>query len=255
MIFGTVAYMSPEQARGNVTDARTDIWSFGVLIYEMLTGRNPFSTSTTSDTLAAILTLDVPPLERPDIPAALDTIVRKALQKNLAARYQKIDDLLSNLKSLTLDDVPGGNSNYLSSDPNISFDTTLRQKISTAESRRKVTLEDELKHSTYRPSTHRSIVWAIAASSILIIAGTLGLYWWRTTWRSETPSGNESPSRSPMASWKRDLGEDLDSAARFSPDGKLITFASTRNGISAIWLKQISGGEAFRKNRRINGLK
>ena len=245
MIVGTVAYMSPEQARGSVIDGRTDIWSFGVLMYEMLTGRNPFSASTTSDTLAAILTLDVPPLERPDIPVALDIIVRKALQKDLAVRYKKIDDLLDDLKSLTLDDLPGANFDYFSSDPDVSFDTTLRQKISTAESPRKVTLEDRLKHTTYRDFKYTSVVWAIAASSILLIAGAAGLYWWRTTWGGEMPSGNGSPSISPMASWKRDLGEDLNSAARFSPDGKLVTFASTRNGISAVWLKQISGGEAF----------
>ena len=245
MIVGTVGYMSPEQARGSVIDARTDIWSLGVLMYEMLTGRNPFSGATTSDTLAAILTLDVTPLERPDIPLALDAIVRKALQKNLADRYQKVDDLLSDLKSLTLDAVPGGDLHYLSSDPNVSFDTTLRQRISTAERRRKVTLEDELKRVRYRSPGHPFNVGAIAAGSILLIAGTLSFYWWLTTRRPETPSGNASPSISPVVSWKRDLGEDPKSAARFSPDGKLVTFASTRNGISAIWLKQISGGEAF----------
>jgi predicted ATPase len=102
VIMGTVAYMSPEQARGLETDARTDLWSLGVLLYEMLTRRRPFAGETQSDVLAAILTSEPPPPRDfdPEIPAELERIVLKALRKDLAERYQSAAVLLSDLRRL-----------------------------------------------------------------------------------------------------------------------------------------------------------
>jgi predicted ATPase/serine/threonine protein kinase len=103
MIVGTLAYMSPEQARGVAVDARTDVFSFGVVLYEMLTGRMPFTGETTSDVLAAILTKEPPsPVAfNPEIPAALERIVLKAMAKQRAARYPSAKELLADLKSLS----------------------------------------------------------------------------------------------------------------------------------------------------------
>lgn len=95
---GTVAYMSPEQARGKEVDVRTDIWSVGVCLYEMLSGRLPFAGETTSDMIAAILKSE--PLLVDSVPIELQRIVRKALQKERDERYQTVKDLLLDLRDL-----------------------------------------------------------------------------------------------------------------------------------------------------------
>jgi len=90
IIVGTLRYMSPEQARGKKLDNATDIWSLGVVIYEMVTGHYPFEDDTVTDVLASILKGIPPPLTdyRPQTPAELDRIVMKALAKEKDQRYQ-----------------------------------------------------------------------------------------------------------------------------------------------------------------------
>jgi len=102
VVMGTAAYMSPEQARGSHVDARTDIWSFGCVVYEMVTGRRPFEGKTTSDVIGLILHKEPPPLARfaPDVPAELERIVTKTLRKDREERYQVMKDLALDLKSL-----------------------------------------------------------------------------------------------------------------------------------------------------------
>ena len=102
MLLGTLAYMSPEQARGKRVDARTDIFSFGILLYEMVTKRAPFEGETTSDIIAAILKTDPPPLflHSPESPTELERIVTKAMAKKQEERYQTAKDLLIDLKRL-----------------------------------------------------------------------------------------------------------------------------------------------------------
>jgi len=99
VVMGTVSYMSPEQTRGKEIDARSDIWSLGVVLYEMLTGRTPFAAETMNDSIAAILTREPAPLD-PQAPAELQRIVRKSLQKNTDERYQTVKDLQLDLKNL-----------------------------------------------------------------------------------------------------------------------------------------------------------
>ena len=99
---GTVRYMSPEQARGESVEGRSDIFSLGVVLYEMITGQPPFEGETSDEVMAAILELEPPPLARyaQEAPAELQTIVTKALRKKREDRYQKVSDLLSDLKAL-----------------------------------------------------------------------------------------------------------------------------------------------------------
>ena len=102
VVLGTAAYMSPEQARGLAVDARTDIFSLGVVIYEMVAGRAPFGGATRSDLIVALLERDPPPLARftPEAPAELERLVMKTLAKDRDERYQTAKDLLIDLKGL-----------------------------------------------------------------------------------------------------------------------------------------------------------
>jgi len=102
VIMGTVSYMSPEQSRGNRVDSRSDIFSLGVVIYEMATGHRPFIGDTMSDVMAAILEKEPPPLAKylPHAPAELQWIISKTLAKDREARYQTIRELLNDLKRL-----------------------------------------------------------------------------------------------------------------------------------------------------------
>ena len=101
IVLGTVHYMSPEQARGQPTDARTDIWSLGIVLYEMTTGRVPFDGETRSHVIVSILETATPPLmEYAGVPEELERIVDKALQKEREERYQSINELAVDLKRL-----------------------------------------------------------------------------------------------------------------------------------------------------------
>ena len=102
LVLGTGRYMSPEQTRGEKTDARSDIWSLGVVIYEMVAGVPPFQGKTPSDCIASILMTEPSPLSKasPDVPLKLESILKKALLKNKDARYQSSKEMLADLRSL-----------------------------------------------------------------------------------------------------------------------------------------------------------
>ncbi|MCI0336577.1 MAG: protein kinase [Acidobacteria bacterium] len=102
MVMGTFNYMSPEQARGQKLDARTDIFSLGVVLYEMAAGHSPFARATAADTIASILEKDPLPLAQfnSGVPDTLERIIHKALAKDRKERYQTARELLNDLKCL-----------------------------------------------------------------------------------------------------------------------------------------------------------
>ncbi|HXG87531.1 MAG TPA: ECF-type sigma factor [Vicinamibacterales bacterium] len=103
-VMGTVIYMSPEQARGWVVDARTDIWSLGVVLYEMVAGQPPFDGGSVADILVSILDRGAPPLTHPGgVPPELARVVAKALHKDQEQRYAQVDDLMRDLRVLQQD--------------------------------------------------------------------------------------------------------------------------------------------------------
>ncbi len=105
MVLGTVGYMSPEQARGKTIDQRTDIFSLGIVLYEMLTGTPPFAGETNSDIIAAILMKEPrnPRSLNSEIPAELERIILKTLCKEPERRYQNVKDLLEDFQELKRD--------------------------------------------------------------------------------------------------------------------------------------------------------
>jgi eukaryotic-like serine/threonine-protein kinase len=112
VLLGTTPYMSPEQLRGAPLDPRTDIWSLGVVFYEMLTGKNPFEGASEGELVHAILQESPVPLaERlPGAPASVQRIVQRALAKNPEARYARIEEIRADLRALPVDSFPGGDS-------------------------------------------------------------------------------------------------------------------------------------------------
>jgi serine/threonine protein kinase len=121
-VLGTLGYLSPERARGLPVDPRTDIWSLGVVLFEMLAGKQPFTGPRATDVLLAIAERDPSPLatHRPEVPRRLDDIVRKALAKDPQRRYASANDFLAELKtvsqqlqSTTIESGPGAEEGHV----------------------------------------------------------------------------------------------------------------------------------------------
>src|SRR5436190_3967280 len=108
-MMGTVAYMSPEQVRAKELDARTDLFSFGAVLYEMATGRMPFEGSSSGEICGAILhATPIPPSQlNPQVSADLEALIYKALEKDLTLRYQHVADITADLRRLKRDYEPG----------------------------------------------------------------------------------------------------------------------------------------------------
>lgn len=174
MILGTVAYMSPEQARGLEIDARTDIFSLGIVLYEMLTGRLPFGGATASDIVAFILTKEPVPLDA-DTPPELQRIVRKSLQKKVDERYQTAKDLLIDLKSLQHD---------------LDFSTELeRSGIPTKSEHQSIHTTSSAEYIATGIQQHKR--GFMAALGVLLIAA-LGLGYWYFSYRPSPTTQIES---------------------------------------------------------------
>jgi serine/threonine protein kinase/tetratricopeptide (TPR) repeat protein len=165
MILGTINYMSPEQAKGEHVDERTDIFSLGALLYEMVAGRAPFEGESLSESFANLINAEPPPLSRhaKNIPDELQRIVSKLLRKNRDERYQTMVDLLSDLRSLR---------------DNLVFDERLeRSKLSgeTGEPKTTTGIDGNLTTGILGKNTRTGIVAAVIVATLLI--GGLGAYY------------------------------------------------------------------------------
>lgn len=246
MIMGSATYMSPEQARGIGVDERTDIWSLGVVIYEMVSGRTPFGGATTGDTIAAVIYKEPEPLTNlvADAPPELNRILRKALQKDREQRYQTVKDLALDLKELLFDleHVPSGErSRSWPSNPALSENPTLIHQTSntnhqpTAIGRVSTLGNDGVASSGSAKWVYGLIALVLLGMIVLVGAAGYGLYRWSR--RSVDPGITFAKTQ--VSRIETD-GKVLLPA--IAPDGKVIAYASGENGNRSLVVRQLATG-------------
>ena len=172
VVMGTVAYMSPEQARGQALDARTDIWSLGVVIYQMLTGSSPFTGATSSDTLVSILEREPRSLHSfsPEIPEELEWIVTKALTKDCDDRYQTAREMFTDLRRV---------KQRLS--VAAELERSVAPQLSERMDRLRATDPDAALIASSRPGSKKKMVWAILLVAMVAVASAI-IWKGRTYW-------------------------------------------------------------------------
>jgi Tol biopolymer transport system component len=213
---GTIAYMSPEQARGEDLDARTDLFSFGVVLYEMATARQAFSGITSAVVFDSILhKAPVSPVRlNPEIPAELDRIINKALEKDRDLRYQSAAELRSDLKRSKRDTTSG--------------------RVVTASLSAGDLVHSSAKSSAFPEKggqSSRNLYIGAAAFLLLLALGGLAAYFLH------------GPSRGPtkvvqISHWNKPMN-----GAVLSPDGHTVAFASPADGFDQVFIMLATGGE------------
>ncbi len=204
VLVGTVGYMSPEQVRAEDVDHRSDIFAFGAILYEMLSGIRAFRGNSTIEVLHAILKEDFPeiPEQEREIPPAVVRIVRHCLEKSREDRFQSIADVAFNLETLSA----GSNS-----------ETSAAEKTQP------------------RNRWSRWIPVAAVAAAIALVAAVVIWQVQRSDERWENPLANAHVERvTDFPSTETD--------AAISPDGKFIVFLSDRDGTFDVWLNQVGSG-------------
>lgn len=237
MIMGTVAYMSPEQARGQLTDSRTDIWSLGVCLYEMVAGFKPFTGETNSDTIAAILKSEPPPFET-DAPPDLIHIIRKALQKKLDDRYQTVRDLSADLKHLrqkleieTRTSIPEGRLSD-------GFYPAAVTGEAAADIATDVNQVDTTLAIKSKPLSRRTAFLVTVAAMILCAAA--GLYYFMR-------GARQHPSFEKLQFEKLTYsGNIAGEQVAVSPDGKYTAYVVQEAGEESLWVRHIETSGAIR---------
>jgi len=219
MIMGTVSYMSPEQVRGEQVDARTDIWSLGVVIYELAARCSPFGRATPSEVIAQILEREPPPLVHyaSEVPSELERIVSTALTKKKEERYQTAKDLLLDLRRL---------QQRLETDPKSMSTSKTVPQTSTATARPISTAEfliSEVKNNKG---------WALLGLAALVAAISFGVYRFGSEHRLNVPSSEEMNVRRLTSN-----GQATDAA--ISPDGRYVVHVLDNRGKESVWLRQV----------------
>jgi serine/threonine-protein kinase len=168
-VMGTVAYMSPEQARGNPVDARTDLFSLGVMLYEMLTRRQPFTGETINHVIVAILEKDPPPLT--GVPAELTRILAQALAKQADERYESAQAMLADLKKLQMRLLVEAENKRNSADDAPVEAQTLIQPQTTAAAPEALATAAASAQPTSPDHPKRKQWWLAAGLSLLLAVG------------------------------------------------------------------------------------
>jgi eukaryotic-like serine/threonine-protein kinase len=206
---GTVAYMSPEQIRGEELDGRTDLFSLGVVIYEMATGHLAFSGSTSGVIFEAILnrTPASPVRLNPELPPKLEEIINKALEKDRKLRYQTASDLLVDLKRLRRDTTSGR--------------SVVVDSASAAPSA-----------ALLKPRVHKRV---LAGAAVALLLGLALAFWVYKGRRSKVPA---IPLQAMQFSRLTANGKSR--TAAISPDGKYVVYSVDDAGQQSLWMRQVA---------------
>ena len=234
-VMGTASYMSPEQARGEKVDARADLFSLGVVLYEMLAGRAPFAGVNALDVIGAILNQEPAPLTNSasDVPAELQRIVTKALRKERDERYQNAKDLLLDVKTLQQE---------------LEFAARLKG-VQAAEAEATATIIQPAEGATQavaatNTTSSASIILAelkrhkrgvaIAVAAMVVLAGGAGFWLYRLLGQNKAPAASSALKITRLTSTGKAT------RAAISPDGKFVVYAQDEGGQQSLWVTQVA---------------
>jgi serine/threonine protein kinase/Tol biopolymer transport system component len=259
LVMGTVQYMSPEQARAKNVGIGTDIWSLGIVMYELLAGHVPFTGETPSHVMVSLMEDRLPPLkDRANVPEELDRFVTKTLQKNQKERYHTAGDLARDLKKLKRRLQQDSRlKEWLKSVPNRKEGVQLRPlsrspAVSGAhrvliENREAVETAPLQSHTTTSAEYQAKRFWtwktAAAAAALAVIVGAAGLLLYQNTRRTQTPP--EAAAVFQMNDFVKvtNTGRVRDSA--ISADGKYIAYVREEKGKAGIHLRDVASSNEW----------
>jgi serine/threonine protein kinase/Tol biopolymer transport system component len=220
---GTVAYMSPEQIRAKELDARTDLFSFGAVLYEMATGAMPFRGDTSGVILEAVLNrAPVPPLRlNPDMPVELEHIINRALEKDRELRYQHASDMRAELQRLKRDIDSSRHISAVSAEGNTAPQAAVQTSSTSAPA--------TVTAGKQRPSWYG----IVAAAFIIVAAAAVGLY---LLLHRAAPTPFQSFTISQITNTSRAV------VTALSPDGKYVLTVIDEKGLNSLWLRNVATG-------------
>ena len=244
MIIGTASYMSPEQAKGKDVDVRTDVFSFGIVIYEVITGHLPFNGDSVIEMIAAILHNEPKPIGEAGIPHEIKRIIEKTLKKDRNERYQTMKDLLLDLKEFRRElDFQYKLEHSLQ--PNEAEAKTQINKTGTAA---ETMIVNAAQDTVQIPPRKRFSYLQIALGVLLVALAGVAVWQLGIKQADQTADDPQTAANSyksyEITNWANAAGE-LSSTAAFSGDGKFIAFGSTETGTTSIWIKQTNTGDAI----------
>jgi serine/threonine protein kinase len=234
IVMGTVSYMSPEQARGLAVDARGDIFSLGVVLYEMIAGRPPFEGATISDLIVAILEKEPPALASftAEAPAELESVIDRALRKSQDDRYQTAKEMLDDLRKLKQIVEIQARIDSSSTEEFLAV-VGARRSAEQALSRSIAAVTgSNVAHSTGKIKLHKKV--AIIVSAALVVA--LAVVFW--IYKSTGQSKLATPFQPMEIVRVNTVRKALDAA--ISPDGKYVAYVTSDADRQTVWLKQLA---------------